>query len=130
MKATRPTREQQREQPIDGDIFDHLGFSPHESLELKIKADLWRDLVHHIQRRKLDPAALATALGVHQPDVSNLLRGKLSKFSTAKLITFAVRLNLGVQVKLTRAKLTSTKPAPAKPAKASKKRPARAAVTS
>jgi Helix-turn-helix domain len=45
-----------------------------------------------------------TGVQVHQPDVSNLLRGKLSKFSTAKLITFAVRLNLGVHVKLTEPK--------------------------
>jgi len=126
MKTIHPPNENR----IEGDIFDHLGFTPHESLELKIKADLYRDLLHHIERRKLDPAALATALRLHQPDVSNLLRGKLSKFSTAKLITFAVRLNLGVQVKLTRAKLTSTKPTPAKPAKAGKRPATRGAVTS
>jgi hypothetical protein len=33
-----------------------------------------------------------------------LLRGKLSKFSTAKLISFAVKLDLGVQVRLTEPK--------------------------
>ncbi len=84
-----------------GDIFDDLGLSVQEALEAKIKADLWRDLLAHIERRGLSAANLARTLRLHQPDVSNLLRGKLSKFSTAKLIQFAVRLDLEVQVKLT-----------------------------
>jgi predicted XRE-type DNA-binding protein len=87
-----------------GDIFDDLGLSPREALEAKVKADLWRDLLAHIEKRGMDQATLAQSLKVHQPDISNLLRGKLSKFSTAKLITFAVRLNLGVHVKLTEPK--------------------------
>jgi predicted XRE-type DNA-binding protein len=87
-----------------GDIFDDLGLSPQEALEAKVKADIWSDLLAHIEKRGMDQSSLAHALKVHQPDVSNLLRGKLSKFSTAKLITFAVRLNLEVQVKLTEPK--------------------------
>jgi len=87
-----------------GDIFDDLGLSSQDALEAKVKADIWKDLLLHIEKRGLNQSSLAHALKVHQPDVSNLLRGKLSKFSTAKLITFAVRLNLGVQVKLTEPK--------------------------
>ena len=82
-----------------GDILDDL-FSAEEALEAKIKADLWKDLLSHIERLSPNQATLAGLLKIHQPDVSNLLRGKLSKFSTAKLISFAVRLNLDVQVKL------------------------------
>lgn len=87
-----------------GDIFGDLGLSPQEALEAKIKADLWSDLLAHIERRNMNQSSLAHALNIHQPDVSNLLRGKLSKFSTAKLISFAVKLNLGVEVKLTEPK--------------------------
>jgi predicted XRE-type DNA-binding protein len=87
-----------------GSIFDDLGLSTQDALEAKVKADIWRDLLAHIEKRGMDQASLAHSLKVHQPDVSNLMRGKLSKFSTAKLITFAVRLNLGVQVKLTEPK--------------------------
>jgi predicted XRE-type DNA-binding protein len=83
-----------------GDIFDDLGLSPEESLEAKIKSDLWKDLVLHIEKRSLDQASLKKILKIHQPDVSNLLKGKISKFSTGKLIQFAVRLNLGVHVQL------------------------------
>jgi len=87
-----------------GDIFDDLGLSPQEALEAKIKSDLWRDLLRYIERRGMDQSSLVNILKIHQPDVSNLLRGKLSKFSTAKLISFAVKLDLGVQVRLTEPK--------------------------
>lgn len=83
-----------------GDILDDLGFSPQETLEAKVKSDLWRDLLAHIEHRGFDQARLKTVLRIHQPDVSNLLRGKISKFSTGKLIQFAVRLNLDVRVQL------------------------------
>jgi predicted XRE-type DNA-binding protein len=97
-----------------GDIFDDLGLSPKEALEAKVKSDLWRDLLAHIEKRHLSQAALARTLKIHQPDVSNLLRGKLSKFSTAKLIQFAVRLNLGIQVKLTEPRTPSKITSPTK----------------
>ena len=83
-----------------GDILEALGFSAQETLEAKVKADLWRDLLVHIERRGVDQAYLKKTLKIHQPDVSNLLRGKISKFSTGKLIQFAVRLNLDVRVEL------------------------------
>ena len=83
-----------------GDILEDLGFSPQETLEAKVKSDLWRDLLVHIEQRGVDRAYLKKTLKIHQPDVSNLLRGKISKFSTGKLIQFAVRLNLGVHVVL------------------------------
>lgn len=85
----------------NGDIFEDLGFSPMEAIEAKVKSGLWRDLMAHIEHRGVDQAYLKKTLKIHQPDVSNLLRGKISKFSTGKLIQFAVRLNLGVRVELT-----------------------------
>src|SRR5258708_30380472 len=83
-----------------GDILEDIGFSPQETIEAKVKSDLWRDLLAHIEERGVDQAYLKKTLKIHQPDVSNLLRGKISKFSTGKLIQFAVRLNLGVHVVL------------------------------
>ena len=84
-----------------GDVFDDLGLSPREVLEAKVKADLLKDLLMHIERQHLTSAELAQKLSVHQPEVSNLRRGKLSKFSTTKLIQFAVRLDFGIQIKIT-----------------------------
>ncbi|HWZ51721.1 MAG TPA: helix-turn-helix transcriptional regulator [Granulicella sp.] len=84
-----------------GDVFDDIGLTRAEALEAKVKADLWRDLLAHITPLPLTQKELAKRLGVHQPEVSNLLNGKLSKFSAGTLIQYAVKLDLGVQVKLT-----------------------------
>jgi len=83
-----------------GDIFDDLGLSPQEVIEAKVKSDLWRDLMKHIEERGYDRVYLKNALRIHQPDVSNLLHGKISRFKTGKLIQFAVRLDLDVHVEI------------------------------
>jgi predicted XRE-type DNA-binding protein len=95
-----------------GDLFDDLGFSPAETLEMKIKAEIWQALLQHIEEQGFKQAYLVTTLKAHQPDVSNLLRGKLARISITKLIQFAGRLNLEARVKL-------TSPKPAKPVKVS-----------
>jgi predicted XRE-type DNA-binding protein len=89
-----------------GDIFDDLGFPAAETLEMKIKAEIWQALLLHIGQRGFRHAYLVTTLKAHQPDVSNLLRGKITKISITKLIQFAGRLNLEARIKLTSAKAT------------------------
>lgn len=84
-----------------GDVFDDLGLSRAEVAEAKVKAELWRDLVAHIRPLGLTQKELARRLGVHQPEVSNLLNGKLSKFSAGTLIHFATTLDLDVKVTVT-----------------------------
>jgi predicted XRE-type DNA-binding protein len=41
---------------------------------------------------------LATLLGISQPHVSQLLGGKISRFSVEKLIVFAERLGADVEI--------------------------------
>ena len=89
-----------------GSVLDDLGLSRAELTELKVKGDLWRDLVAHIKSLALTQKELAQRLGVHQPEVSNLLSGKLSKFSPGTLIQYAVKMNLNVQVTLTAPKVS------------------------
>jgi predicted XRE-type DNA-binding protein len=83
-------------------VLDDLGFSPSEALEIKVKSEIYRDLLQYIKEREFAQQELGTLLGIHQPDVSNLLNGRISKFSVSKLIKFAGKLNLGAQVKLTK----------------------------
>ena len=83
-----------------GDIFDDLGFSPAETLEAKVKADIWQALIDYIDRNHLSQADLVSKLKAHQPDVSNLLKGKISRVSITRLIQYAGRLNLEAKVKI------------------------------
>ncbi len=84
-----------------GSVLDGLGLTQEEVTEARIKADLWRDLVSHIKSLKLTQKEMAKRLGIHQPEVSSLLNGKLSKFSSGTLIHYAIVLDMGVSVKLT-----------------------------
>ncbi len=95
-----------------GDIFDDLEFSAAETLEAKIKSDLLHAILQHSEAYEFSQTELARALNVHQPDVSNLLKGKISKFSITRLIQFAARLNLEPRVEISspkRAKALSLK---------------------
>ena len=83
-----------------GDIFADLGFSPMLAGELTIKSDLHRSLLEHIRASKMTQVELARVLQIHQPDVSNLLRGKLNLFSITKLCQYADRLKLRVRIEV------------------------------
>jgi predicted XRE-type DNA-binding protein len=83
-----------------GDIFDDLGFTPAETLEAKIKADIWQAIVRSMEQRKLTQAEAATLLKAHQPDISNLQQGKFSKFSITRLLQFAGRLDLDARIEI------------------------------
>jgi len=85
-----------------GSVLDDLGFSPSESLEIKVKAEIYRELLQYIKERGYSQQELGKLLGVLQPEVSNLLTGKISRFSVGKLIKFAGKMSLGARVTLTR----------------------------
>ena len=87
-----------------GSVLDDLGFSASEALEIKVKAEIYRDLLQYIRERGFAQQELGTLLCIHQPDVSNLLNGRVSKFSVGKLIKFAGKLDLEAHVKLTKPK--------------------------
>ena len=73
-------------QPSSGNVFSDLGFAPEEAQNLKIRADLMIELSKLIEERGLTQAAAAKVLGVTQPRVSDLVRGKIDRFSVDTLI--------------------------------------------
>jgi len=103
--SSRKRSERKTPHVTRGSVLDDLGFSPSEALELKVKAEIYHELLDYIRERGYAQQELGELLGIHQPDVSNLLNGRVSKFSVGKLIKFAGKLNLGAQVKLTKPKV-------------------------
>jgi predicted XRE-type DNA-binding protein len=83
-----------------GSVLDDLGFSADEALDLKIKVRIWRALIAHVEGQGFGTEQLVRTLKVHQPDVSNLLNGKIGRFSVSRLIQFASRLNLSAEVRI------------------------------
>jgi len=69
-----------------GNVFSDLGFGEDEAENLKIRADLMIELTRLIEAQGLTQVAAAELLGVTQPRVSDLMRGKIDRFSVDSLI--------------------------------------------
>jgi len=80
-------------------VFEDIGFSPAEAAALKLKTDLHTKIVrcaaHHSQQE------LQTLLDTTQPRISDLLRGKMSKFSLEMLVIYAEKLGLRTEIRTT-----------------------------
>ena len=81
-----------------GNVFRDLGFSSEEAGNLKMRSDLMIRLSQVIQARRLTQAEAADLFGVTQPRVSDLVRGKIDRFSVDTLI--AMLGHAGVRVQL------------------------------
>jgi predicted XRE-type DNA-binding protein len=79
-----------------GNVFADLGLSnPEERL---VKAELVRKIGEIITTRKLTQVQAAEILGIDQPKVSSLMRGRLSGFSTDRLISYLNSLGNDVEI--------------------------------
>lgn len=92
-----PARNKIAVTPSSGDVFRDLGFPRTEAEHLLIRADLMLQLQKTITDRSLKQAAAAQILGVSQPRVSDLLRGRLHLFSTDTVIDMLIRLGARVR---------------------------------
>ena len=82
-----------------GNVFADLGFPAEEAEHLRIRADLMIALSRVIQDRGLTQVKAAELFGVSQPRVSDLVRGKVDRFSIDTLIEMLG--HAGVRVKVT-----------------------------
>lgn len=82
-----------------GNVFRDLGFSAEASESMRLRAELMIQIRRLIEARELTQAAAAKLLGVTQPRVSDLVRGKIDLFSIDTLIDMLARA--GIRVGLT-----------------------------
>jgi predicted XRE-type DNA-binding protein len=83
-----------------GDDLNDLGFSRSEASALKIKAEIFDALLSEIDRRELTQRQLVEVLDEYQPNVSNLLNGRIAKVSIEKLLAYADRLRIKSRIDL------------------------------
>ena len=77
-------------------VFDELGFSREQAVALQIKSALHSQIIK--QAKNYKQADLQKILGEPQPRVSDLLRGKIAKFSLETLIDYASALNMRPEI--------------------------------
>ncbi|OGL63678.1 MAG: hypothetical protein A3J27_10970 [Candidatus Tectomicrobia bacterium RIFCSPLOWO2_12_FULL_69_37] len=90
-------------------IFKDLGREDAE--EAQLRARLLSEILDAIERMGLGQKEMAALLGIKQPEASCLMRGKLSRFSKDRLMSFLVRLGNDIEIVIKRRKKPSRKSA-------------------
>lgn len=80
-------------------VFDAL-YDGEQAIEMKRRAELASVLERFVQHRKLTQPQAARLLGVSQPRVNDLLRGRLHRFSVDALLAMMDRAQIRVEFKV------------------------------
>ena len=80
-----------------------MGFPKDEAVLLQLKTDMKIAIEKEVARRKWTPKKLGQELDIQQPQVSDLLTGKVSKMTMDKLLKYAHRLGLRIELNTERA---------------------------
>jgi predicted XRE-type DNA-binding protein len=82
-------------------VWEAIADTPEEAANLRARADLLLAIETKLNEVGWSQTAAAANLGLTQPRVSDLARGKISKFSLDTLVNIAARLGLHTQFVIT-----------------------------
>jgi len=83
-----------------GNVFADLGFDEQEAANLKLRSQLMIEVEKDLMGKKLTQQAAAKVLGISQPRVSDLKRGKVDKFTIDMLVNFLTKLGHNVTLRI------------------------------
>lgn len=86
-----------------GNVWDAIEDDPGIRENLKLRSELMFALTQHLKREKWTQEQAANYLGVTQPRISNLMRGKINAFSLDLLVKMATAAGLRVSLKVKKA---------------------------
>ena len=80
-------------------VFEALEDDPTMAQNLKIRSELMISLRRYIEDEGLEQKKAAKLFGVHQPRISDLMRGKIDKFTIDMLVNMLARIGKIVKLK-------------------------------
>ncbi|MBI3247029.1 MAG: XRE family transcriptional regulator [Deltaproteobacteria bacterium] len=81
-----------------GNVFTDLGLA--DADELFTRAQMGFHVYTILKDKKLKQREISSLLGIAQPDVSHLMNGHFSRFTTDKLLDFLKRLDRKVTIRI------------------------------
>lgn len=84
-------------------VWDAISDTPAEAENMKLRSALMIALKDHVAREGLSQARAAKILGVTQPRVSDLMRGKIDLFGLDTLVNMLSAAGLRVEMRVGKA---------------------------
>jgi predicted XRE-type DNA-binding protein len=81
-------------------VWDAIESNPVEAENMKLRSELMMALKSHIVRSEMSQAQVAELLGVTQPRISDLMRGKINLFALDALVNMATAAGLRVKMRV------------------------------
>lgn len=81
-------------------VWDALEDTPIEAENMKLRSQLMTALKNHLTRLEISQTQAAKMLGVTQPRVSDLMRGKINLFALDALVDMATSAGLHVEIRV------------------------------
>jgi predicted XRE-type DNA-binding protein len=81
-------------------VWDAIEDTPEAAENMRLRSALMRALKSHISRTGLNQSQAAKLLGVTQPRVSDLMRGKIELFALDALVNMAAAAGLHVELRV------------------------------
>ncbi|TAN54983.1 MAG: XRE family transcriptional regulator, partial [Rhodospirillales bacterium] len=86
-----------------GNVFADLGFDAEEARNLQLRAELMSRIASFVVKSGLSQQVSAKHLGISQPRLNALLKGRIGDFSLDALVVLLSRIGLEVTMKIRKA---------------------------
>ncbi len=81
-------------------VWDAIEDTPAAAENMKLRSVLLTALKNHLARTEMSQAQAAKLLGVTQPRVSDLMRGKIDLFGLDALVNMATAAGLHIEIRV------------------------------
>lgn len=79
-------------------VWDAIEDTPGEAANMKARAELMRTMTEYIRNSGMTQAEAAKMLGVTQPRISDLMRGKIDAFSIDTLVNILAAAEIQMEM--------------------------------
>ena len=80
------------------DVWEGIADTPAEAANLRIRSQLMMALTEYVEKQTITQEEAGKRFGVPRSRVSELVNGKISKFSIDRLVNMASRVNMETQI--------------------------------
>lgn len=83
-------------------VWDAIKSSPAQAANMRARSEMMLAIRNTVETWQVTQAAAAKRLGLTQPRMNDLVRGRIDKFSLDALINLASRAGLSIRVEIVR----------------------------